>query len=380
MSKELSQFIVDLEQLRRNWQWLNANTNPYCQTASVVKADGYGHGIEPIATSLFEAGCRIFCVARLEEALQLRSILTQQGSGNDIAEVICFDGLQKEDIECYPSYRITPALKQISEIETAANYAIMSGVKFPVWIQLDTGMNRLGISEIELNSPFQQKLLDNLSRLEVKVVMSHLSSSDTPTHEANNKQRNTFEKMSKQISSAPLSLSASHGLLISQEFHYDITRPGIALYGYQDNPNTFFNCKPILKWMAPILQIRNISRGEQIGYGADFTATRSMQVATIGAGYGDGYRRSLSQFGKVDVGGHICRLVGRVSMDSLVIDISDVPEAKLVQVSQVCLLGEHYDAKAMAADLSTISYEILTNLGSRPERIYKNAKNGNILI
>ena len=105
MSKELSQFIVDLEKLRRNWQWLNANTNPYCQTASVVKADGYGHGIGPIATSLFEAGCRIFCVARLEEALQLRNILMEQGSGNDIAEVICFDGLQKGDIEFYPSYR-----------------------------------------------------------------------------------------------------------------------------------------------------------------------------------------------------------------------------------------------------------------------------------
>ena len=200
--------------------------------------------------------------------------------------------------------------------------------------------------------------------------MSHLSSSDTPFHEANEKQRVKFEQMSKKFPSLPLSLAASHGMLLSKKFHYHITRPGIALYGYQDNPNTNFGCKPVLDWMAPILQIRNIRKGEQIGYGADFTASRSMQIAAIGTGYADGYRRSLAEFGKVELGGHICRIVGRISMDSLVIDVSNVPEAVLETKSEVCLLGKHYNAKDMAADLSTISYEILTNLGSRPRRIY----------
>ena len=371
MSVELSKFIIDLEQLKLNWQWLDAITHPNCITAGVVKANGYGHGIGTIAVSLFEAGCRIFCVARIEEALQLRNILIQQNISQHITEIITFDGLQESDIAFYYSHKITPALKKVSEIELAANFTNSSGIKFPVWIQLDTGMNRLGISETELNSSLKNTVLNNLSQLNVSAIMSHLSSSDTPSHKANEMQRVRFEKMSKKIASLPLSLAASHGMLMSKEFHYDITRPGLALYGYLDNPNTNFNCKPILDWMAPILQIRDIRKGEHIGYGADFRANRSMRVATIGAGYADGYRRSLAQSGKVDVGGYICSLVGRISMDSLVIDVSNVPEAILGKETQVCLIGKHYNAKDMASDLSTISYEILTNLGSRPQRIYE---------
>ena len=371
MPTELSNFVIDLKQLKQNWQWLNAITGTNCQTASVVKANGYGHGVKAITTSLFEAGCRIFCVARLEEALQLRKFLMQEEDDKNFSEVICFDGLQQDDIALYQMHKIVPALKQVCEINVAANFARSSEIKLPVWIQLDAGMSRLGISETELDSISKKGNHCDLAQLDVKVVMSHLSCSDTPFHEENEKQRIRFERMSKKITFAPLSLSASHGLLLSEDFHYDITRPGIALYGYQENPNINFQCKPILNWMAPLLQIRNISKGEHVGYGADFRATQSMRIAVIGAGYGDGYRRSLAEFGKVDVGGYICRLVGRISMDSLVIDISNVPEAVLAKTSQVCLLGEHYSAKDMATDLSTISYEILTGFGSRPRRLYK---------
>ncbi len=371
VSAELSNFIIDLEQLKLNWRWLDTLTHPNCITAGVVKANAYGHGLGSIATSLFEAGCRIFCVARLEEALELRNILVKQNISKHITEIVTFDGLQKSDIDFYHSHKITPALKKVSEIEVAANFANISGIKFPVWIQLDTGMNRLGISETELNSSLKKMTISNLSQLDISVIMSHLSSSDTPSHEANERQRVRFEQMSKRIASLPLSLAASHGMFLSKEFHYDITRPGIALYGYQDSTNANFNCKPILDWMAPILQIRDIRKGEQIGYGADFTANRSMRIAAIGAGYADGYRRSLAEFGKVDVGGFICTLVGRISMDSLVIDVSNVPEAVLGRESQACLIGKHYNAKDMATDLSTITYEILTNLGSRPQRIYE---------
>ena len=371
MSTELSHFIIDLGQLTRNWQWLNSKTNANCHTACVVKADGYGHGMNAVAFNLFEAGCRTFCVARLDEAVQLRSFFIQKNVGIDIVEIISFDGLQTSDIALYQRYKIIPALKQVSEIEFSINTARKAAKKFPVWMQLDTGMNRLGISENELNSFFEEGIVNDMNGLDIKVIMSHLSCSDAPNHSANEKQRTRFIKMSKKFQTASLSLSASHGLLISENFHFDITRPGIALYGYQDNPGINFGCKPILNWMAPILQIRDINKGEQIGYGADYTASQPMRIATIGAGYADGYNRSLSSFGKIEVGGYICKPVGRISMDSLVIDISNVPEAYLAEISQVCLLGEHYNAKDMASDLSTISYEILTNLGSRPKRLYK---------
>ena len=201
--------------------------------------------------------------------------------------------------------------------------------------------------------------------------MSHLSSSDNPSHHTNEQHHASFTQMSTQFAPLPRSLSASHGILLSDKFHFDITRPGIALYGYSDNPVAEFGCKPILKWTAPILQVRFINAGEQIGYGADFTASTPMRIATIGAGYADGYRRSLQKIGKINVAGYICNCVGRISMDSLVIDVSHIPETKLANISQVCLLGAHYTAADMACDVSTISYEILTSLGTRPKRVYE---------
>ena len=371
MSKNSTGFHIDLEQLKHNWRWLDARTEGKCRTASVVKADAYGHGIKAVAKSLFEAGCRLFCVARIEEAYQLRTILNPKNNVTDVAEIICFDGLQDNDLVFYRTHKIIPALKQLSEIEYASKFADASGKAMPVWIQLDTGMNRLGISESELSTLSVGHKSDTLNGLDIRAVMSHLSCSDTPSNHANELHHARFTNMSKIFGNLPRSLSASHGILLSNKFHFNITRPGIALYGYSDNPNAEFGCKPILEWTAPILQIRTISAGEQIGYGADFTASKSMRIATIGVGYADGYQRSLQSIGKISVGGYISEVVGRISMDTFVIDVSNIPETTLANISQVCLLGAHYSAANMANDLSTISYEVLTNLGTRPKRLYE---------
>ena len=371
MSNNSTTFHIDLTQLKRNWKWLDAKTHRHCRTASVVKANAYGHGMQAVATSLFEAGCRIFCVARLEEAIALRSILASDNNASELAEIICFDGLQDGGLADYRAYNLIPALKQLSEIEDANKFAHKSGENVPVWIQLDTGMNRLGISEAELSSLSIGNKSVSLSGLDIRAVMSHLSSSDNPSHHTNEQHHARFTQMSTQFARLPRSLSASHGILLSDKFHFDITRPGIALYGYSDNPIAEFGCKPILKWTAPILQVRFINAGQQIGYGADFTASTPMRIATIGAGYADGYRRSLQQIGKINVAGYICNNVGRISMDSLVIDVSHIPETKLANISQVCLLGAHYTAADLACDISTISYEILTSLGTRPKRVYE---------
>ena len=364
-------FHIDLAQLKRNWRWLDAKTHRYCRTASVVKANAYGHGMQAIVTSLFDAGCRVFCVARLEEAIELRSILAIENNAYEAAEIICFDGLQDGKLADYRSLNLIPALKKVSEIEEANKFARKSGKVLPVWVQLDTGMNRLGISKTELFSLFAGNNSVSFSGLDIRAIMSHLSSSDNPSHSTNEQHHARFIEMSKLFGALPRSLSASHGILLSDKFHFDITRPGIALYGYNDNPVVEFGCKPILKWTAPILQIRSISSGEQIGYGADFTARTPMRIATIGAGYADGYQRSLQTIGKISFAGYICNIVGRISMDSLVIDVSEIPDTVLAKTSQVWLLGAHYTASEMASDLSTISYEILTSLGTRPKRIYK---------
>ena len=372
MSNNIATFHIDLTQLKRNWKWLDAKTHRYCRTASVVKANAYGHGMQAVATSLFEAGCRVFCVARLEEAIELRSILVAENHAHKLAEIICFDGLDDGKMADYRTHNLVPALKQLSEVEDANKFAHNSGEVLPVWIQLDTGMNRLGISEAELSLLSVGIQSDSLSGLDIRAVMSHLSTSDNPSHHANERHHDRFIEMSARFVTLPRSLSASHGILLSDKFHFDITRPGIALYGYSDNSIAEFGCKPILKWTAPILQIRTINAGEQIGYGADFTASTPMRIATVGAGYADGYKRLLQTIGKTSVAGHICNIVGRISMDSLVIDVSDIPETELAKISQVCLLGAHYTAAEMAADLSTISYEILTSLGTRPKRVYEN--------
>ena len=370
MSINSTAFHIDLTQLKRNWRWLDAKTNRFCRTASVVKANAYGHGIEAVAKSLFDAGCRIFCVARLEEAIELRSILVAGNNDDKKSEIICFDGLRDGGLADYRAHNLIPALKQLSEIDDANRFARETGEALPVWIQLDTGMNRLGISEAELSSISLGIKSVSLIGLDIRAVMSHLSSSDNPSHHTNEQHHARFKQMSALFGTLPRSLSASHGIMLANKFHFDITRPGIALYGYSDNPIAEFGCKPILRWTAPILQVRFIGAGEQVGYGADFTAGAPMRIATVGAGYADGYERLLQQSGKISVAGYICNIVGRISMDSLVINVSDIPEKELENISQVSLIGAHYTAADMASDVSTISYEILTGLGTRPKRIY----------
>jgi len=370
VASDLSAFHIDLEQLKRNWRWLDAKSAPHCRTASVVKANAYGHGMFATTQSLIDAGCNIFCVATMDEAIQLRRFLDSTDTDHSKLEIICFDGLQAYELDSYYQYQIIPALKQVSEIETARDYARKINRIFPVWLQLDTGMNRLGISAAELEIWLDSTIASYSGALDIKAVMSHLSCSDMPSHHANEHHRIRFLEMSKNTPSLPLSLSASHGILLNDAYHFDITRPGIALYGYQDSPNADFACQPILQWIAPILQIRSIKKGEQVGYGADFTADKQMRIATIGAGYADGYRRALQACGKINLGGNICKPVGRISMDSFVIDVTDISETDLNKTSQVCLLGTHYSASDMAFDLSTISYEVLTSLGTRPKRVY----------
>lgn len=349
---------IDCNALISNYTVVSNLTSPNTQVAAVVKADGYGAGMGGIAETLFENGCTNFCTAQLSEAIMLRQILAS-------VTILCFEGPQSlADMKVYRSHDITPV---INSAQQWTIYTEDSKTKTPIscWLHFDTGMARLGLSAKDITS-------DMLDKLPVAGYMSHLASADAPKATQNQDQLSSFQNVISALPRKPLSFANSGGIFMGSEFHFDQVRPGLALHGYASDPDqqSTSGLTPILRWDAPLLQIRTLHAGDTVGYGASFVADRDMRVATIGAGYADGYRRQLQAIGKIELGGYITTPIGRISMDLMVIDVTDIPDQIIEAEHTVCLLGAHYTAQDMAADLNTIPYEILTALGDRVVKAY----------
>jgi alanine racemase len=315
------------------------------EAAPVVKADGYGLGAETLATALAAAGARTFFVAALGEGLILRRAL------GDAPTIYVLNGPTREDVASLRAARLTPVLNAPAQIEVwgdAGEYAL----------HVDTGMNRLGLKASDLAAA---------SSLRPSLVMSHLACGSSPNDPLNEVQRARFVEIAERFPSAKRSLAASAGALLGRDYAFDLTRPGIGLYGggALDKDNPALAIAAVLE--APILQVFNVEVGETVGYGATFTASRRVRAATVALGYGDGWLRSLSGGGYGIVRGATCPLLGRVSMDLVTLDITAAPEAREGEMVQ--FLGPDAKLDDVAARAGTISYEVLTNL-SRVRRVY----------
>lgn len=356
---------VDLAALRHNWLSLSRRASP-AQCGAAVKGDAYGLGVAPVALSLWQAGCRSYFVARPAEGAELRAILPH-------ADIYVLDGLFSGQAAYYVQHNLRPALISLTEAEAWAAYGKAHGVRPPCALHADTGINRLGFPLEELNALLANGPL--LAALNVSLLMSHLACADEPGHPMNARQRDAFAALRRRLPGVPASLANSSGMFLGGGYTHDLTRPGLALYGGNPTPEKPNPMQPVAILEARILQVKTIGPGETVGYGGSWQAKRQTRVAILGAGYRDGVPRALSSRGphgpaQVAVGGKRCPVIGRVSMDVMAVDVTDLPAESAAVGAHAEIFGRHISIDEAASWAGTISYELLTRLGSRYARLY----------
>ena len=364
MSAARTRLVIDLDALANNYACVAALAGG-AETAPVVKADGYGLGAAPVAARLWAEGARSFFVARLEEGEALRAAL---GPGRP-ARILVFDGAPPGTAARLAEAQLIPVLNSPAQVEVFAAYARPRGAPLACAIQVDTGMQRLGLRPEELEALIAAT--DRLNGLDIALLLSHLACADQAEHRMNAQQAGRFRKARALLPGVPASLANSAGVFLGPDFHHDLVRPGIALYGGGPFGAPHRGLKTVATLTAPILQVRAVAAGETVGYGAAFTAPRACRVAVGAAGYADGVLRATAGQGRVWFAGDFRMVLGRISMDLLAIDVTGCEDAG--PGAMVELLGPHVLVDHAAAAAGTVSYEVLTRLGHRAERVYLGA-------
>ncbi|MEM8796630.1 MAG: alanine racemase [Pseudomonadota bacterium] len=353
---------IDLPALAENWQLLDRMSGE-AECAAVVKADAYGIGLLQASAALRDAGARTFFVATTAEAVALRQKFSD-------VTIYVLNGLQPGKSSVFLEHELCPVLNSLEEIEEWA----YDGNSAPAALHIDTGMNRLGLREEEAGA-----LADDakqVSCLRLNLIMSHLACADTPSSLMNGCQLSRFRDAAGLFEGVPRSLSNSAGIFNGSAFHCDLVRPGIALYGGAALKSHEDDCpmKPVVTVTAAILQIRDVKAHESVGYGAAETVEAPHKIAVVSAGYADGFLRSAGSTtaekgASAYVGGKHAPLIGRVSMDMIAIDVTEVDGLK--RGDRVELFGPNASINRLASNAGTISYEFLTGLGHRYRRTYK---------
>ncbi|TMV08876.1 alanine racemase [Ruegeria sediminis] len=339
-----ARLTINLHALARNWRALDAKSA--AETGAVVKADAYGLGAGPVSDALVEAGVRKFFVAVAEEGAAVREAV---GSGPMIA---VFSGHMEGDTDLLRQHSLVPLINSAEQL--LRHFEALPD--HPFGIQLDSGMNRLGMEPADW-----AELRDKALSRKPVLITSHLACADEPDHAMNAKQLSVFKAMTDGVK-VPRSLAATGGILLGREYHFDLCRPGIGLYGGMP----FDEARPVVKVDLPVIQIRDVAVGETVGYGNTWTARRPSRIATVAAGYADGLHRAIG--GGIDAfaSGQPCPVVGRISMDLITVDVTDLTKTP----TSLRILNGHQTVDDLAEAAGTIGYEILTSLGSRYSRGY----------
>lgn len=354
---------IDLRAVARNWRMLRARLAKGVECAAVVKADGYGLGAGPVARALEAAGCRTFFVATLNEGLALRRVLER-------SEIAVLNGLLPRTAAEFLRARLVPVLNDPGQVDVWRKLAA-TRAHYPAILHLDTGMSRLGLSKDQLVTLAGEPA--RLAGLTIRAVMSHLACADEPTHPKNADQCRAFRAACRMLPAAPASLASSSGIFLGSQYHFDMVRPGAALYGVNPlsgGPNPMAQ---VVRLKGRIIQVRDVDRGETVGYGAGHRVDRPARLATVAVGYADGWFRSSSQRGTAIIGGQHVPVVGRISMDLMTLDVTGVSPALLKPGALVDLIDHTNTVDVVAERAGTIGYEVLTALGRRYHRIYRGA-------
>jgi alanine racemase len=356
---------VDLDAICANWRKLEKTAVP-AECAAVIKADAYGCGLVPVARALAHAGCKTFFVATLDEARAARTALPS-------AALYVLNGLIQNTGEAYAKIDARPVIGDLNELAEWDVFCRRSGWAGGAAIHIDTGMNRLGLTLAEV-----QGLIPRINAGDhgITLVMSHLACAESLNHPLNSRQLASFREIAGVFSGVPASLSNSSGIFLGAPFQFDLVRPGAALYGVNPTPEADNPMRGVVELKARVAQIRNVERGESVGYGATWTTRRPTRLAIVSAGYADGYLRAGSsndgtRGAEVIVAGKRCPVAGRISMDLMAIDVTDLDKNTARRGHLVTLIGEGITVDELAHHFGTIGYEVLTSLGRRYARVYK---------
>lgn len=356
---------LDLGALVANWRALGARAGT--EAGAVVKADAYGIGIEPAVTALSRAGCRSFFVAHVSEAVRARAVATE-------ATIYVLNGLLPGQCEAYARHGLSPVLGSTDELREWAVFRQANGGVRPAALHVDTAMNRLGLAPGEALA-LARDGSELVEAAGVGLLMSHFAASEEETDPANARQIAAFGAVAVAFPNLPASLMNSSGHFLKGCPAYQLTRPGYSLYGGNPTPGRANPMQAVVSLESRIIQIREIEAGTHVGYNGRWTAKRRSRLATICLGYADGYPRNASGTDAVPggmalVGGVPCPFVGSVSMDLIILDVTDAPESAARRGEWVTLIGGGLDLETVGAGAKTIGYEILTSLGRRHARRY----------
>lgn len=355
---------IDLDAVAANFHILRGRLGA-ATCAAVVKADGYGLGAAPIATRLVSEGCNEFFVAQFDEALRLRAALSDAGLD---ASIYVLNGLIPGAEAEYIAHRIFPVLNQPTEIEAWAQTGRARDAAVPAILHVDTGMARLGLTPDDTAALSQTP--GCLNGIDLRYVMSHLACASEPENPMNRQQQERFTKIMACFPGVPGSLANSSGIFLGTDYHFTMGRPGAALYGVQPLDGESNRMKQVINLQGKILQCRFVDTDQTVGYGATHIVARRSRIATVGVGYADGYLRSLGSRASGYINGTRVPMAGRVSMDLITFDVTDIPEVLCRPGDAIELIGSHHSVDDLAAEAGTIGYEILTSLGARYHRQY----------
>jgi alanine racemase len=358
---------VDLAALQANWRLLEQQAVPV-ECGAVVKADGYGCGIEQVGKALAKAGCKTFFVADLAEARRLRSVLPGQA-------IYVLAGALPGSGPAFAEINACPVIGSVLELAEWDRFVAGSKWHGGAALHVDTGMHRLGmgVDEVIALGPRLQKEHHGFT-----LLMSHFACAETPGHPLNQKQVDLFREIRVQFRGLPASLANSSGIFLGDAAHCDLVRPGVALYGVNPTPGKPNPMHPVVSLQARIIQVRPVAKGETVGYGGVWAAKRPSRIAIVGVGYADGYPRAASSTadtpgGEAIVAGRRCPIAGRISMDLMAIDVTDLPDGDARRGEYATLIGGDITVDDVAAFGGTIGYEVLTRLGRRYHRVYRGA-------
>jgi alanine racemase len=356
---------VDLGAIADNWRALSHQATP-AECAAVIKADGYGCGIEPVAIALARAGCQTFFVADLGEARRARKAVPEPA-------IYVLSGLMPGTAAAYADLRVRPVIGSLAELAEWDAFCAANEWRGGAALHVDTGMNRLGLSPDEAVALAPRIRAENHG---ITLLMSHLACAEMPRHMLSERQIELFREVRALYRGIASSLANSSGIFLGPRAHCDMVRPGAALYGVNPTPGRSNPMLPVVRLEGRIVQVRAVARGETVGYDAAWTARHATHIAVVAVGYADGYHRALSASDRKSgaeaiIASRRCRLAGRISMDLLAIDIGDLPEGAARRGDLATLIGDGISIDAIAHIAGTISYEVLTSLGRRYHRVYR---------
>jgi alanine racemase len=358
---------IDLGALAANWKTLASTTVPV-ECAAVVKGDGYGCGLEPVTRTLSRAGCSTFFVADVAEGRRVRAVASD-------AAIYVLNGLIPGSAQAFAADYLRPVINSATELAEWDAFVATRNWRGGAALHVDTGMNRLGITLEEAVAIAPRLQSENHG---FTLVMSHLACAEIPDHPMNDRQIRLFREIRILYRGVASSLANSSGIFLGGGAYCDLVRPGVALYGVNPTPGRANPMRPVVELKGRVIQVRAVNKGESVGYGATFTTTRPSRIAIVALGYADGYLRSASAAkgkpaGQAIIAGKRCPIAGRVSMDVLAADVTDLPDGTVRRGDFATLIGDGMSVDDVAAAMGTIGYEVLTHLGRRYHRVYKGA-------